>query len=249
MSKNLHSTHLRTSLNKSIVCFAILLCGMFTTIAQTTTTKELQGFDERKVLDEFRKKEGSEIKYAKAYANFLEYKKQEFIGKKNGTWQKSIPHVFVTATAGACGNIDFETGDLSGWSGKTGSNPGCCGSNGFVSNGVNAAANDPNGRHTIMTGGGMDPCGGFPVIAPAMPGYVQGTYSCRLGNAVNGAEAESIETVFTPSASNNVFTYQYATVLENPGHAPADQPFFKVEILDQNGQPIPNYVYSRTEWS
>lgn len=225
---------------KHILLYVLCTCVLYNLKAQTTNTTDLlKGFDESKILHEFRQKEGSEIKYANAYSRFLEFKKQEFIGKKNGTWQKSIPIVVPSVQSGTCGNIDFETGDLSGWNGKTGSNPGCCGSNGFVSNGVNAALNDGNARHTIMTGNGIDPCGGFPVIAPAMPGYAQGTFSCRLGNAVNGAEAESIETVFTPSATNNVFTYQYATVLENPGHAPSDQPFFKVEILDQNGNPIP----------
>ncbi len=205
----------------------------------TSYNNLLEKFDEAKTLEEFRQKEGSELKYPHTYARFLEYKKQEFISKKNGTWQKSIPFVPPTVASGECGNIDFETGDLSDWTGETGSNPGCCGTNGFVSNGINASLSDPNARHTIVTGNGTDPCGGFPVVAPPMPGQVQGTYSCRLGNALVGAEAERIETIFIPSTSNNVFTYQYAVVLENPNHSQADQPFFKVEILDSLGNPIP----------
>ena len=231
---------IRLSILYLILFFSTAFLNISRLMSQNDTNKYfLKGFDENKVLKEFRKKEGSEIKYASAYAGFLYYKKQEFIGKKKGTWQKGLPPNPPPNLTGACGNIDFEAGDLSGWTGFTGSNPGCCPNPGFVSNGINAAANDPNGRHTIMTGAGVDPCGGFPVVAPAMPGYVAGTYTCRLGNGVNGSEAERMETVFTPTAANNVFTYQYACVLENPNHPVAEQPFFSVEILDAGGNPIP----------
>ncbi|MGB3948973.1 MAG: PKD domain-containing protein, partial [Bacteroidia bacterium] len=205
-----------------------------------TKQNQLDGFNEDAVLQEFRIREGSELKYPTAYQHFLDFKKQEFIGKKNNTWEKSLSNENPpTVASGECGNIDFETGDFSEWSGKTGDNPGCCGTNGLVSNGVNAATNDANAQHTIMTGTATDPCGGFPVVAPPMPGQVQGTYSCRLGNSAVGAKAEQIEIVFTPSLANNIFTYQYAAVLENAGHDEADQPFFRVEMLDGNDVPIP----------
>ncbi len=199
----------------------------------------LKGFDENSVLKEFRQKEGSELKQANSYAAFLNYKKAEFIGKKSDTWQKSLPPIPPSNLSGACGNIEFETGDFSGWTGFTGANPGCCPTSGFVSNGVNAAVNDANARHTIVTGAGVDPCGGFPLVAPPMPGYVGGTYSCRLGNGLVGGEAERMEIIFIPTLTNNVFTYQYAAVLEDPGHSQAEQPYFSVQIMDSNGNIIP----------
>jgi len=239
-SSKIISGHLLSKIELFFFCSITFFLGGIDLQGQNNNPgNPLQGFDKNKVLKEFRKKEGSELKQPKAYAGFLYFKEQEFIGKKNGTWQKSLAPIPPTNLSGTCGNIDFETGDLSGWNGFTGSNPGCCPTSGFVSNGVNAAANDPNARQTIMTGAGVDPCGGFPVIAPAMPGYAAGIYSCRLGNGVNGGQAERLETVFTPTASNNIFTYQYAVVLENPGHSASDQPFFKVAILDAGGNPIP----------
>ncbi|MES2590351.1 MAG: PKD domain-containing protein [Bacteroidota bacterium] len=228
--------------NTNLSLFNTFILFIFATglLAQNPIKTNIsEKFDEKAVLQEFRKREGSELKYPKAYESFLSYKKQEFEGKKNGTWQKKSISGPPTLASGECGNIDFETGDLSDWTGSSGNNPGCCGTPGFVSNGVNAGVNDGNARHTIVSGVGLDPCGGFPVVAPPMPGYVQGTYSCRLGNAVAGNQAERLETVFTPSPTNNVFTYQYAVVLENPPHDPDDQPFFRVEILDGNGNPIP----------
>ncbi len=229
----------------SILLTILLLLASFHNKGQgiafqdTSNKNSLIGFDEKLVLKEFRLKEGSEIKYPSAYASFLFYKKQEFIGKKNGTWQKSLAPSPPSALSGVCGNIDFETGDNSGWTGYYGDNPGCCATLGFLSNGVNAAVGDAMARHTVTTGAGLDPCGGFPIVAPSMPGYVPGLFSFRLGNAVSGGKAESIETVFTPTASNNVFTYQYAVVLENPDHDLNEQPFFRVEMMDVNGIEIP----------
>jgi gliding motility-associated-like protein len=123
----------------------------------------------------------------------------------------------------ACTNVDFEDGSLNGWSSSTGFNPnyngaGCCASTG--------------GAQAIMTGGGTDPCGGFPVVAPG------GAYSLRLGdNNINGV-ADRVEQSFTVSANNTFFTYQYAVVLEDPGHSAADQPSFQIEMLDGNGNQI-----------
>lgn len=227
----------------SIWASILLFFGIVNLNAQNdTTSNSLKGFDEKSVLKEFRKKEGSELKLPEAYAAFLYFKKAEFVGKKNGSWQKSLAPIPPVNLSGGCGNIDFETGNFSGWNGFTGGAAaygGCCPTPGFVSNGINAVATDPNGRHTITTGSGTDPCGGFPVIPPPMPGYAAGTYACRLGNAVAGGQAERLETVFTPSVGNNIFTYQYAVVLQDPGHAPADQPYFSVDILDASGNAIP----------
>ena len=224
----------------SILSFISLLWSGAGLMSQSDNTSKnpLIGFDEKAVLKEFRDNEGSELKQPKAYARFLAYKKAQYSNQKNGTWQKSLSPPPPVNLSGACGNIDFETGTLAGWTGKFGNNPGCCSSSGFVSNGINAATTDANARHTITTGGGLDPCGGFPVVAPALPGYSAGTFSCRLGNAVVGGEAEQIQTIFIPTAANNVFTYQYAVVLENPGHIPSQQPFFLVDVLDSVGNPI-----------
>jgi gliding motility-associated-like protein len=225
----------------SILSLFLLLIGFNQAhLLAQSQQNTLEGFNEATVLQEFRTREGSELKYPTAYQHFLDFKKQEFIGKKN----TGIPKTLTignppTVASGECGNIDFETGDFTEWSGKTGGNPGCCGTNGLVSNGVNAATNDMSAQHTIVTGAGIDPCGGFPVVPPPMPGQVPGTYACRLGNSAVGAQAEQIEIVFTPSLANNIFTYQYAAVLENAGHDEADQPFFRVEMLDGNDVPIP----------
>ena len=95
-------------------------------------------------------------------------------------------------------NIDFETGDFSGWTCYTG----------FVSagNGTNTISLAPSGgpvpgRHTMMSsnpGNGVDQYGGFPVNCPNGSGH-----SVMLGNNVGGAEAEGISYTFTIPSNKN----------------------------------------------
>lgn len=128
----------------------------------------------------------------------------------------------------ACTNIDFESGNLNGWTSSTGFNPGfnaagCC---------LNAG-----GAQQIMNAGN-DGCGGFPTVAPG------GNFSVRLGNNGTGGIADRLEQTFNVTAANANFTYRYAVVFEDPGHALADQPSFQVEMLDSSGAQIPCTFYN-----
>ncbi len=123
-----------------------------------------------------------------------------------------------------CPNSDFETGTLSGWNSFTG---GCCPIN----------ANTPgevSGRHTIMSGTGTDPntCNTVTYVAPG------GLFSARLGNDNIGAEAEKLTYSLIVDASNSLFIYKYAVVLEDPGHDPSEQPRFQIRVLDALGNLI-----------
>lgn len=126
-------------------------------------------------------------------------------------------------------NLDFEQGNLSNWEFYTGS---CCPTN--TNNNTGPVA----GRHTLMSGTGVDPIGGFPVVAPG-----GGNYSLKLGNSNPGAEAERARYyVRVPPNQNNIYTllYSYAVVFQNPGHGQTDQPRFEVTVFDSaTGVPAP----------
>jgi len=131
--------------------------------------------------------------------------------------------------AGPCVNIDFENGNYNGWTTGTGFHPlynplGCC--------------PNPGGQQTIMTGGGLDPLGNFPVVAPG------GNFSLRLGNNINGGQADKIEQTFLVSPGNANFTYRYAVVFQDPGHIASEQPAFKIEMLDTLGGQVPCTFYN-----
>lgn len=70
-------------------------------------------------------------------------------------------------------------------------------------------------------------------VGPGMPG------SIKLGNILTGAQAESIEYyLHVDTTRYSLILLHYAVVLQNPNHAIACQPRFKMEILDGNDSVI-----------
>ena len=84
-------------------------------------------------------------------------------------------------------------------------------------------------RHTLTSGTGTDMYGGFPVVAPG-----GGNYSFKLGNDINGAQAEKATyTINVPPGANNYsFQFKYAVVFEDPSHPANQQPRFHIKIYD-----------------
>lgn len=123
-------------------------------------------------------------------------------------------------------NIDFEKGDFSGWTTYIGKI--------FLADGsvvVNASPQIPQ-NHAILsalTDTGFDRYGGFPLVCPNGSGY-----SVKLGNNQSGAEAESISYTFTipQNAPNFSLIYNYAVVLEDPGHTASEQPRLRIEVIN-----------------
>ncbi len=129
----------------------------------------------------------------------------------------------------ACTNIDFENGTLNGWTTSAGYNPlynpvGCCLTAG--------------GAQVITSGLGFDACGGFPTVDSG------GLYSVKLGDSNVGGIADRLEQTFNVTSANANFTYKYAVVFQDPGHALADQPSFQIEMLDSNNVQIPCTFYN-----
>ncbi|OQP62644.1 hypothetical protein A3860_26905 [Niastella vici] len=143
--------------------------------------------------------------------------------------------VFIVYIHHACGqantcpaNIDFESGSFTNWQCYTGFTS--------VSNNKNTITVSPSppvtGRHTLYAKGAattVDPYGLFPINPPDGSGY-----AVRLGNNINGSEAERITYQFTvPTNSKDAsLTYRYAVVFQDPGHDQIEQPRFIARMLD-----------------
>lgn len=159
--------------------------------------------------------------------NHQHIKEEDLIWVTNGPSappQNSKKYGSNTVNAGPCTNIDFELGTFAGWTRRTGFNPlipgiGCC--------------PNPNGDQTIVSGAGVDPYGGFPVVYPG-----GGNFSLRLGSNAIGGIADRIEQTFFVTPGNANFTYRYAVVLNDGGHTLTQQPKFTSEIIDTLGQPV-----------
>ncbi|MGZ3864783.1 MAG: PKD domain-containing protein [Bacteroidia bacterium] len=183
------------------------------------TIEPRQSAEEKQAVEYFLQKHPNR----EGYAEFVESWRKR--SDQNNTQQKTVQ---PPSTQASCTNVDFEQGNLGGWTSSTGYNPqyissGCCPS--------------PGGAQAITTGAGVDPCGGFPVVCPG------GTYSLKLGNNAVGGVADRIEQTFQVTTGNTNFTYKYAVVLEDPGHSVADQPSFQIDMVDANGNPIPCTYY------
>ncbi|MCX6232599.1 MAG: T9SS type A sorting domain-containing protein [Bacteroidetes bacterium] len=77
---------------------------------------------------------------------------------------------------------------------------------------------------------GIDAYGGFPKV-------YSGLKSVKIGETslAQTYDAASIEQTFTVGPMNTMFVYHYAVVLQSGGHPTYQQPFFKVELFDANG--------------
>jgi gliding motility-associated-like protein len=196
-------------------------------------------------------------------ARYLYIRQNEFIVAKyhmnNTTKIKVIDPTAYRMLTSACNNVDFENGDYTGWTGFIGYNsasgkPITVTGNGVQTLGTNSSESSCS-YHTLVTaGGGTDPFGAFSVIDPN-----GGTYAARLGgeninsvlinsSCTNGGPSsqspgEVLEQTFTVTKSNSLFTYKYAVILNDGGHNQGEQPYFKIEVLDNAGNPIPCLQY------
>lgn len=143
--------------------------------------------------------------------------------------------VFAKQLDGPCVNMDFETGDLTGWDLTRGNVDG--------SAPYSFAAEFPiaPGPYHQIFGGGVDPITGVPCVNP-----LNGNFSVRLGNGTGtGARAARMKQTFLVDATNYMFTYSYAVVFESPaGHALNQLPYFTVRVFDEFGNNAPCGDYS-----
>ncbi len=146
-------------------------------------------------------------------------------------------------------NIDWETGDSTGWTAAYGGGPGSV-PGGVVTGPV---TNQPttittpvagfSARTRIMnTTMGNDFYGGFPVVCPN-----GGNYSIKVGDSLITNGAAKVQFTFTVPATINNYSvnFWYAVVIQNPaGHDPNEMPRFTVSLKDANtGLPIKDGCY------
>lgn len=129
-----------------------------------------------------------------------------------------------------CFNADFSNADFTNWIGTTGENSGGSFNNQVI--GINQGTTNSlptdAGQQTIINQGYYDPNTNN-LLWTIPPG---GTSCARLGNENTNYGAERLAYTINVNASNIVFTYQYAVVLEDPGHVVTDQPKFTIYVLD-----------------
>ena len=181
---------------------------------------------------------------------------------------------FKSTLGVTCNNINFETGDTTGWTGAIGYNTNSSKALTVKAPGImNHTATGTTGKVGLdlnpttscgyfsfeNSAAAVDPFGLFPSLDNLQP---TNTYSFRLGGSkinINGgctgagggggSAGEMIQQTFAVTAANCLFSYDYAVVLEQPDasspHTALQTPYFKVEVLDSLGDSIPCLQYYR----
>jgi len=191
---------------------------------------------------------------------YLKMVQTEFIRKKYHI-HKSEPTRFISPVtlASSCNNLDFENGDLTGWTLESGYNqsslaPLVIMSPGDMDTDQNIYTCTDMNLITLMYGN--DPLG-FPGVRPG-----GGSYSARLGsydaNTAWGYSVQCDTNKWSPTyangqkasqtimvtANNNLLTVSYAIVLNDGGHPSSQQPYFRFTVTNMSGTPLGScYTY------
>ena len=157
----------------------------------------------------------------------ISYMKRKYINTKYsiGDYQKVYGQ--NPTIQAACTNVDFETGNASGWTITEGLNTnsltqgGCCGS--------------ASARFSVV-GVGVDPA--IPALPTVPPGG--GNFTLKIGDGViTGGYSVRARQTFAVTAANSVFIYRFAVALEDGSHVCSSQPFFNISFVDGSNNPIP----------
>ncbi len=153
-------------------------------------------------------------------------------------------------TSAQCVNADFSMGNFTGWTATYGKCSGaviggdciCAGANptanvGFLQGPLNVASNSGTQySQTIVSTGNDATLSALGVTVPCV--YPGNAYSARLGCTFAAAEGESMTYSFLVTPNNCNFTYHYAVVLEDGGHAANIAPFFHINVFDGSNNAI-----------
>src|ERR1035437_111027 len=103
-------------------------------------------------------------------------------------------------------------------------------------------------RFNLTNGSGHDACTpgpnvGDPLIPVVAPGF--GNASIQIGELQTaGSYAERLDYSLSVTTADIDFIYSYALVMQDPGHAPSDQPLVSICIKDGSGNPIPGGYFT-----
>ena len=112
-------------------------------------------------------------------------------------------------------NLGFETGDFTGWASElhTWGDP---------------TQVVPSPDSAIITGSGFDP------IATDLQVPLFGNSAARINNSANGYRISSLtQSAVVPTSANPVLRFYWSAVLEDPGHAPNQQPYIDIIVTNQ----------------
>lgn len=191
-------------------------------IQSVFSTDSLKGFDEQKAqIDAM-----YDNCFGEEFKVFMSKAKRNYINTKYGLETPSTynlkPIFGNNQIMAICTNMDFETGNMGGWTLSSGINAnsttmgGCCGTAGGAAS-------------AVVSDAGNDPVSGVPLASP-----FGGNFICRINNNATGAVVERISQTFTVTPATSLLQFAYLAVLQAAGHSCAEQPFLNIRLRDCN---------------
>ena len=152
----------------------------------------------------------------------------------NQMWKQNEPIVHQSSCANS--DIGVEGGTFATWTGQSG----CVPSNpcGWTTQTMPYCAGPPGSCFAIVSAANNEPCDN-PANPLPLPSPWGGNFSIHLGDHDATYYSEKLIHTFVVQPTDSNFIYQYAVVFEDPGHGPADQPFFEFLMRDALGNIIP----------
>ena len=142
--------------------------------------------------------------------------------------------ISIQAAVPYCDNLGFERGDFTNWVGYT-----------WIYRTDTPSLTTAKkkgiitGRQTIMTDTTAYDSNADFLLKKIPKGS---RYSARLGDAVKGGLFESLSYTMKVDSSNALLVWKFAVVLQNPlsNHTKSEEPRFRVSLIDQKGDTIPD---------
>ena len=220
-------------MKKTLIIISLLCVGILS--AQNNKLS----FDKHKTINEAKALGLSPVDYD-GYVKHKQHDWQIANGLIKPDIKKNISRKNDNNSVSSIANLDFETGDYTGWNLFVGDN--MVSSNGPLSNirpivsagaidlSVTASCGADSLRHGLMTNLlSTDAICGIPLSSPFC-----GNYIARLNRYCNNYEAAVFNQTFAVTANQNHLNYAYAVVLDDGGHAWGEQPYFMVIVRNTN---------------
>jgi hypothetical protein len=225
-------------------CMALATAGLMSYSAYSQTIPLPPGFQAQKQT-EYNSLPEKEI----TFADFYQFESAEYQRKQALVLNPSLIYAPGPVRNNTCTNGNFETGlDANQWNGGFGivNGTGVVQYANFTAGLAPGGYNNFNAHQTLMTAGPDSILlGAIPAVTMSRVAPGGSTQAVRIGNAAVNCGAELLSKTFVVSAASSNISFWYAIVLQNPNdgqHSVAQQPSFRVRVLDNAGVEIAGVV-------
>lgn len=139
----------------------------------------------------------------------------------------------------ACGNLDFDNTNYTGWNLYKGMNLNSLSAPSSITTYTDQSitgVNTPTPNHCLVNGSSLtDPTTSLSITSP----YGSNTIA-RVNHIGTGAQVGILERQIAVSIAQPYINFSYFVIFENAGHTHTDQPYFRLNVLDASNTAIPS---------